>query len=186
MKATLALRGTAIPLLIVFLGCDPKPDSRIAEMAREQAAHQAQQQREFAAMQKELAEGSRRLVEAEAKARQETVAVQMKLRSDQAEIGRQRDALETERREIARQRHFDPIIAAAIEHVGTILVCLIPLGLGFYLLVTLNRNSKSDAVLTEYLVQEVANDLPMLGQSLHQALPSAPRPALGSSSDPEV
>jgi hypothetical protein len=29
------------------------------------------------------------------------------LQSSQAEVGRQRDALETERREIARQRYFD-------------------------------------------------------------------------------
>lgn len=67
-------------------------------------------------------------------------------------------------------------IAAAIEHVGIILACLLPVALGFYLLFTLNRHSQGDEVLTEFLIQEVANDLPMLSQSKPRALPSVPLP----------
>ncbi|MGO8745075.1 MAG: hypothetical protein ACLQNE_03710 [Thermoguttaceae bacterium] len=166
---------TVVPLALT-LGCDEKPDERINQANRELAARQAEQQKQFVQIQKELTEGSRKLVESDAKARAELVAVQQGLRSDQAEFGRQRDALEIERKEIARTRYLDPIIAAAIEHVGIILACLLPLGLGFYLLFTLNRHSQGDEVLTEFLIQEVANDLPMLSQSKPRALPSVPLP----------
>ena len=127
----------------MILGCDEKPDERINQANRELAARQAEQQKQFVQMQKELTEGSRKLVESDAKARAELVAVQQGLRSDQAELGRQRDALEIERKEIARTRYLDPIIAAAIEHVGIILACLLPLGLGLYLLFTLTGIAKA-------------------------------------------
>ena len=112
----------------------------------------------MARTQQEVAEGSRRLVEADAKARQELTAIQHELRSDQADIGHQRDQLETERREIATQRNRDPIVAATITNIGVVLACLLPLLACVYVLWSIGRNRDSDAAVTDLLVQELVSE----------------------------
>jgi len=58
----------------------------------------------------QTAETARRLVEADAQPRGELVALQQQLQAERTEVGRQRDALEQDRKAIAAQRHRDPII----------------------------------------------------------------------------
>ncbi len=162
-----------IPMILIALlaGCKSSPDERLVEMAKAHEARQAEQSQQMARMQHEVAEGSRTLVEADAKAREELTAMQHELRSDQADIGHQRDQLETERREIATQRNRDPIVAAAITNVGVVVACLLPLLVCVYVLWSAGRRSESDAAVTELLVQELVSERPML-------LPSPRGPAL--------
>ena len=102
----------AILLICLIAGCGG--DERLVQMAKEHEARQAEQNLKMAELQKSVAEGSKRLVEAEAESRDKFLAMQDNLRADQATVGQQRDKLEAERREIAQQRIRDPIIAAAI------------------------------------------------------------------------
>jgi hypothetical protein len=102
-------------------GCSDPPDERIVEMAREQVVRQAEQSKQMADLQQEIMEGSRKLVEADAESRRETILFQRDLQVDQHEIGRQRDLLEGERKEIARQRFRDQTIAAAFSTFGLLL-----------------------------------------------------------------
>jgi hypothetical protein len=150
-------------LVIVLLmsGCQSN-DERLVEMAKEHEKSRAEQSQQMARMQQEVAEGSRRLVEADAKAREELTAMQHELRGDQADIGHQHNQLETERREIATQRNRDPIVAAAIMHVGLVLACLLPLLVCVYVLWSVGRRHDSDAAVTELLVQELVSERPML------------------------
>jgi hypothetical protein len=76
-------------LTMIIVGCNS--DKRLAEMAERNMERQAAQNRQVAEMQKEVAEGSRLLVEAEAEARKETLAIQRELQAESAEIGHQRD-----------------------------------------------------------------------------------------------
>lgn len=141
-------------LTLAIVGCT-NSDERLVEMAREHAARQAESQRQMTDLQKQVAEGSRQLVESDAKARENLTTLQYDLRTDQAEIGHQRDQLENDRREIATQRHRDPIVAAVLMDIGIALACLLPLALGIYVLRSACRADESDSAVAELLVQEL-------------------------------
>ena len=98
----------------------------------------------------QVAEASRQLVEADAKSRTETVALQRDLQQGQTELGRQRDQLEDDRRGFADQRNRDPIIANTLTVVGTIIACLLPLILGIYLAGAFAISPKSRAHWRRY------------------------------------
>ncbi len=106
------------------------------------------------------AEASRQLVEADAKARTETIAIQRQLQDAQAEVGKQRDQLEDDRREFADQRNRDPLVANSIATFGSILACLLPLVLCIYLAIGLRDDPQADGTLTEILVQEIVAEQP--------------------------
>jgi hypothetical protein len=158
----------AAVLLYALCGCE---EDELAKAAREAAKQSADQQRQLAQMQAEVARGAGQLVEADAKARAELAALQRDLQQDQADIGRQRDQLETDRRQIAEQRHRDPLIAAAITSIGLILACLLPLLLCWALLRRPPLDGEAEAALAEFLVQDLISDHPVL-------LPAHAPPAL--------
>ena len=70
---------------------------------------------------KQIAEASRRLIEGDAQARRDLLAAQKQLtselHSERVNLDRQREEMEQERRNIAAQRHRDPMIAQAINAV---------------------------------------------------------------------
>ena len=149
----------AAVLLCALCGC---AEDELSKAAREAAKQSAEQQRQLAQMQAEVARGAGQLVEADAKARAELAALQRDLQQDQAEVGRQRDQLETDRRQIAEQRHRDPLIAAAITSIGLILACLLPLLLCWALLRRPPLDGEAEAALAEFLVQDLMSDHPVL------------------------
>ena len=152
-----------IPIVLLpMIGCQSSTDDRLVELAREHAARQAESQRQMTDLQKQVADGSRQLVEADAKARSELTSLQHDLRSDQADIGHERDKMETERREIAANRYRDPLVAAVIMDIGIVLACLLPLVLGVYVLWSAQRAGESDNVVAELLVQELVASGPTL------------------------
>jgi small-conductance mechanosensitive channel len=149
-------------LICLIAGCG-SDDAQLVQMAREHAAQQAAQNEKMAELQKSVADGSKRLVEAEAESRDKLLAMQDNLRADQATVGEQRDKLEGERREIAQQRIRDPIIAEAIVQVGLYLACLLPLVLAGYLVYSMRHTaSQDDAAVTEFLVTDIVAEHPLL------------------------
>lgn len=80
--------------------------------------------------------------------------------AERQQLDRQREGLESERRQIAQQRQRAPVIAAAITQLGLILACLAPLALAAYLLWVLRHGSDDDAAVTELLVGEIVSDRP--------------------------
>jgi hypothetical protein len=166
-----------ILLTPVIIGCTSS-DDRLVEMAREDTARQAESQPQMAELQKQVAEGSRQLVESDAKAREKLTALQQDLRADQAEIGRQRDQLENDRREIATQRQRDPIIASVILDIGIVLACLLPMALCVYVLRTAWRAGESDGAVAELLVQELIAFEPRLSLPGPVSLPAIEHPAV--------
>jgi hypothetical protein len=100
--------SAAVVVACGIVGCDEPPPDRSAVRLAERVTHeQAAQNKRLADATKSLTQGSQQLVTAEAKARQEVIALQRDLRQDQADIGRQRDSLEAERRRITTQRLTD-------------------------------------------------------------------------------
>ncbi|MEX0867427.1 MAG: hypothetical protein WD030_08710, partial [Pirellulales bacterium] len=117
--------------------------------------------RQMAELQREVAQGSRQLVEADAAARKEMVALQREVQAERTEVGQQRDALEGERREIAAQRQRDPIIAATITNLGLLLACLLPLLIALYLLCR-PVEPADDREVAELLLTDLVSDKPLL------------------------
>ena len=187
MKIVVFVIPSVLLLTPMLIGCGSSTDERLVKMSQEQVTRQAEQSRQAAEMHKQLVEGSRQLVQAEAKAREELTKLQHDLRADQAEVGRQRDQLETERRQIADQRHRDPIIAATIMDVGLVLACLLPLGIAVYVLWVANHSCESDSAVTELLVEELIADQPRLlsAASPLPALRCEPTVARGPDDEPE-
>jgi len=157
----LAIALAALAMMLVATGCNQDENSRLAAMAEQQLARQAEANRRATELQHEVAEGSRKLVEADAAARLEMATAQREMQAEQIEIGRQRDQLEVERRELGSQRHTDPVIADAIISTGMILGCLLPLLLCWYLLQQ-PIQPIDDSVIAEVLLDDLTTDRPLL------------------------
>ncbi len=148
-------------LMLTAIGCDEEENKRLAEMAERHIERQAEQNRQVTELQREVAEGSRRLVEADAQARQEMVTLQREVQAERSEVGRQRDLLEGERRDLAAKRRLDPIVAAAITNIGLLLACLLPLVLCWYLLQR-RVEPADDQAVAEVLLEDLVADRPLL------------------------
>ena len=151
----------ATMLILTVIGCNENENKRLADMAEKHLDRQAEQNRQMSELQHEVAQGTRLLVEADAKARQEIFALHREIQTERFEVGRQRDSLEDERRAIASQRHLAPIIAAAITNIGMLLVCLLPLILCWYLL---HRPTEpaDDRAVAEILLEDLVASKPLL------------------------
>lgn len=136
-------------------------DPLVHEMVRQQSTHH-----EIVARQsEELTKASRELVEADAKSRREQAEqqaqLQFQLETQRQGLSAQRDALESERREIAQHRYRDPLIAAALVQVATLLIAALPLVL-LVLLIRAARSEPTDAPLGELIVHDLTSDVPLL------------------------
>ena len=155
-----------LTLVVLICGCGTsKPDGRYEQLVEKTLEQQAAQNQAMAKQSQEVAEATRQLVEGDAKARREMAAthrdLQTGLQSERKNIDRQHDELEQERREIAAQRHRDPIIAQAIIQVGGYLAAVVPLALAFVLLRSL-QHEDPDAFVGELLLQEFTSERPLL------------------------
>ncbi|WP_278471793.1 hypothetical protein [Gimesia maris] len=158
-KLTLPITLTVI--LLTVAGCSSDENSRVAELATQQLERQSAQNQRMAELQQEVASGSRELVEADARSRQEMVTLQREMQTERNEIGHQRDQLEAERREIADTRNRDPIIAAAITRVAMVVVSLLPL-LICWLLLSQKIEPADDQQMTELLLEDLISAEPRL------------------------
>ena len=146
-------------LVATMTGC--AKDERLARMAEDHTRRQAAQSQQMAELQREVAEGAKELVEADARARGEIISLQRDMQTERAEVGQQRDQLEEDRRDLAAKRKTDPIIAAAITQVGMIVACILPLVLCWYLLFR-EPSQPDDAAVTEVLIEDLTAARPML------------------------
>lgn len=187
MKRTLVTLTLVIGLIAV-IGCDE--DERLARMAQQATERQAEQNRAMAEVSRDSVQASGRLVEAEAKARQELLAMQRELQDQQTVIARQHDRLEEERRELASQRRWDSLTAATITSTGLILACLAPLVVCWYLL-RVARDETDDSIVAEVLIEELTSEQPRLFPPITEdrdSLPchGPPRPSLTAGVDSET
>lgn len=157
------IRLVLAALAILIAGCD---EEELARQANEHAARQAEQSQQITRLNEQVAEGSKRLVEADAQLRQDFLEAH-------------RD-LEAERKQIATQRHRDPIIANALLDAALLIACALPIVLAIYVVRNSGRRT-SDDCLAELLVQELASDEPMLlprAASELRAIPNDPAASL--------
>jgi hypothetical protein len=152
-------------------GCN-QDEQRLVDMATRQAERQAQQSRDMVRLQEELAQGSRQLIEADAQARQELAELQRDLQREMTELARRQDQIESERKELAHQRHRDPLVASAMTQVGLIVACCLPLAVAIYVLAALRREHHDDH-LVDVLVQDLIAERPrlLISQEILKTIP---------------
>jgi len=179
---------TALAVVLVT-GCTD--NEKVARVAMQAADRQAEQNKEMARVNRKVAEGTKRLVEADAEARKDVLAAQKDLQGQASEVGRQRDQLETERREIAKHRVRESMLGPIIANMGPLLICALVLvfcGLLIYSLRT--DRGDDDGVVAEVLIEELASAeprlLPPLGMGCAAVTHSDPdRKLLTAEDDPD-
>ena len=115
-----------------------------------------------------VADTTRELVAADARARTELIEshtrLQESLQKERANLDQQKSELGELREEIELDRRRAPVIAESIYAVGGILACLCPLALAAYVLYSVNRMSSQDEerIINEILVGELTSESPLL------------------------
>jgi hypothetical protein len=145
---------------LLTIGCETD-EQRLAKMAIESAERQARQSEQMAKAHSNLTAGAQQLVESAGRSQESLVTIQHSLEGQQAEIGRQRDLLEQDRRVIASQHRTDPIVAGAIVQAALLVACLLPLIICWF---ALRRPpaTDADALVTEILIEEITSGQPRL------------------------
>ena len=146
---------------LVIAGCPDDENKRLAEQAERNLERQAAQELRNSDLHREVAEATKQLVKADAAAREDMMALHRDVQLERSELGRQRDLLELERRDIANTRNRDPLIAEAIKIVGLMLVCTVPLFIAWQIL---RRSDQADenAAMAELLLEEISSPVPTL------------------------
>jgi hypothetical protein len=148
LSLRLAMALVAMTGCVLLVGCDE--DKRVVEIAVESAKRQAAQDVEMARLNREIAEGSKRLVQAN-----------NQLLTSQHNLDDQRGQLETERRSLADERHRESVLGPIISTGGWLVVGSLPLILCWYLLHGLHRGGE-DAEVGHLLIEEIVSDQPTL------------------------
>ncbi|TWU06563.1 hypothetical protein Poly21_56300 [Allorhodopirellula heiligendammensis] len=172
-------------LILSVAGCSDSSDERLAAFAQQSMAEQrmqndriADQSQAVVAESHQLAEAAKELVKSDAEARRELIAAQSEMTSQlnkqQSVIYSGHDQLERDRRNIASQRHRDPIIATVIQNLGLTLACVLPLVVAVFVIRQMHLQEPDHAAVAEMLVLEMTSDEPRLLPG-----PMTRRPALG-------
>jgi hypothetical protein len=151
-----------VPLAALTIAslCGCGDDARLARMAETAADRQADQNKEMVTLNREVAEGTKLLVEADANSREDFVALQRDIQTEQAEIGQQRDQLESERREIAGERLRESILAPILANLGPLLVCALVLVFCTWLVSGLQSDKGEGDAVAEILIEKIVAERP--------------------------
>ncbi len=167
-------------------GCDE--NERLAEYAQNSVNQQARQNEQIARQNLEVtrqnqqvAEAAQKLVDADSQARLEMAKAQNNLQqeshTERVLLDQQRQDLEADRRQLARERYWDPLISQTIAGCGLLLACLLPLVACLYLLRHLQSSSGDETVLNELLVSELVSERPLLLPPASETPPALEQPA---------
>ncbi len=153
----LAIAGLLLGSLV---GCND--NARVAQVAERAAERQAELDKEMARLSRQVAEGSKELVTADARSREALLGMQENLQTQQAKVNRQRDELETERKHIAERRVRESILAPILANVGPLAICGLVLVFCCLLLWSLRIDRNDDDAVGEVLVEELTSHTPVL------------------------
>ena len=157
----------------LLVGCDEKDQYRqVAEVAREAADRQAQQNQEMARLNREVVEGTRQMIEADTAARKDAMSVQHEIQAERVTLNDGFNELEGERKQIAQERRTESVLVPAFEKIGGALVATAVVVLCLVLLIGQRNTDATDAELNELLICDLASEQPrlLLGRSTVPAL----------------
>lgn len=140
--------------LLLIQGCS----DQAARVALEAADRQAQQNTAMAELNKEVASGTHKLVEADAQARKEMVTVHHDLQQERSRLDAGWTELNGERRSIAGERKTESMFVSVATLAGSVLVVVLLFGFCRHILSAAQQDGASTAELQELLVNEVLSD----------------------------
>lgn len=181
MGKTSVVLAVAI-LVLAVSGCRDDENKRLADMAERNLERQAQQEIRNTELQQQVAEGTKRLVEADAAARETITEIHRDVQAERQTLGAQRDRLEDERRQIAATRNRDPIIAESIKAIGLLVACLVPLLIALQILRRSDTPDESAAV-AELLLSDMVADRPTIVRIVDAKLEESSGDAAGRITD---
>jgi hypothetical protein len=149
--------ATHAMLLTATLGCHN--DS--AQIAREAADRQAEQNRTMAALQEQVASGTRDLVAGEAAAREQGLSLQRDLHAQRARIADREDALEAERRALAAIRRAESVWAAILPASGGVVMAIVALAFAWLVIHGLQTEDDALAPTCQAMVDLLMEERPI-------------------------
>ena len=167
--------NVAIPMMVGLtwiLGCD----ERVVEVAREAANRQAAQNQQMGELQKEVARGSRSLVEADAAARHAIVGVHRDLQAERRQLNTGLNDLEVERQQLAEERRTESLVLTLGSAVGGIALVTVLLGFLWQLLTNARTSNLTDLELSVLLVEQLLDSEDREPKSEVSRVLAAPRP----------
>ncbi len=177
MKNEIRVMLLAVLCLTWITGCgEPDRYKEVAEVAREGADRQDSQNSEMVRLNREVVEGTRKMIEADAQARKEMVVVHQELQAERDTLNVGFNLLESERKQIAEQRRKESAIVPALKTIGTALVATSVVVLCLVLLIGQRNTDASDAELNELLICDMVREQPqlLLGRSTVPAIENNP------------
>ena len=150
-----------IVLLILAIGCSDD-SGRVAAVAHHALESQSKQNEELARLSRDVVASSQQLIEHDAEVRSEILSAQHDLQSQQTELSRQRDDLEHERRRVAAHRRTESLLAPILLTLGTMFLCLLPIGVAGYALYLSRSTVPEMAEVGQILLDEIVADSPRL------------------------
>jgi outer membrane murein-binding lipoprotein Lpp len=153
----------AVVISISISGCSDE-NARVAQVATQAADRQARQNQEMSDLNREVAKAHQELIKEEASSRQDAMVVHTKLVEQQAELNRQSQSVDDERRDLAKQRYWEPIWAEIISDLAALAACVLPLVVCAYLLHRSPAPGAADEI-SEVLLDQL-DPAPRIG--LHQ------------------
>lgn len=181
-------RHLAMTFAIVALAWTTGCDERVVEVAREAADRQAAQNEQMGNLQKEVAHGTRSLVEADAAARKEIVGVHRDLQAERRQLGTSWNDLEAQRQQVARQRRIESVLVPLLTAVTGVVLVVVLLSFLRQLFASSETTESIDVELQNLLVEQVlaieVRSNEAIGQGSEPRMPIAPRESTATSSNP--
>jgi hypothetical protein len=172
---------TVLILAATLAGCDR--DERLMRLSEQSLARQAEQNRQMAQQSQQVADATRSLVEADARARAELIEAQHELeagiQTERDKLDQQRQILEQDRQSVAAARVREPVIAQAIGAAACLLAVMACVVLCIFL-VRATSGSPAESDLNELLLTELMADQP----SFLLPRPTLPLPVAEAAPEP--
>lgn len=161
-------------LTALLIGCSGEGE-RVAQVATQAADRQASQNEQMAKLQREVAAGSRLLVEQQS----ELTGVSRELQAERNQLMRGWGELHTQRREIARDRRTTSTLTDIFRGGSAVFVALVALAFCWLLLGASQGEPEIEATLCDFLLRRL--ELTREPTLLHQEAPHRKIPEDGSS-----
>lgn len=149
----LALLMGAMSVLVV--GCD---EDELRRLAKEAADRQAEQNKELVSLNREVAEGTRRLVAEDAASRKVLVAAHQQMQHERQQLSTGWNQLEAERKSIAHQRRQESLVAIGVREGGAVVLAILAITLACLMIRGARHHDPSADDLIDTLLVECGPD----------------------------
>ena len=172
--------------LTLVVGCTDKDRHKeVAEVAKQAADRQAEQNSVMARLSREVAEGTRRLVQADADARKEMIVVHQDIQAERTLLNDGFEKLEGERKQMAQQRRTESVLVPAMKTIGVAMLATAVVLFCLLLLTRFRSTDAADAELNELLIHDLVSEHPRLLDGPHNK-PAVTNRSVTNDSDPPL